>query len=73
VPIYEYECVKCGARVEALIRNAKDIPSKCESCGGKLRKAFSAFSVSGPAAPKHEPSGACSSCPSGSCPYSGAG
>jgi putative FmdB family regulatory protein len=73
MPIYEYECSKCGGRVEALIRNKADVPVKCVKCGGKLAKALSRFSVSaaGPAMPAHEPSAACSSCPSGACPYSG--
>lgn len=73
MPIYEYECTKCGGRVEALIRNKQDVPAKCAKCGGKLRKALSAFSVSAPAAgPKHEPSAKCATCPSGGgCPYGG--
>ena len=72
MPIYEYECTKCGQRVEALIRNEKDVPAKCTACGAKVRKALSTFSVSMAAsAPKHEPSAKCASCPSGSCPYSG--
>ena len=71
MPIYEYECTKCGNRVEALIRNEKDVPAKCAKCGGKLRKALSSFSVSTAVAPKHEPSAKCSTCTSGSCPYSG--
>ena len=75
MPIYEYECSKCGVRVEVLIRNQGDVPVKCQKCGGKLAKAFSAFSVAatGGSGPGHEPSAACSSCPSGSCPYSGGG
>jgi len=77
MPIYEYECGKCGARIERLIRNAGDIPKKCPTCGAAgLRKALSTFSVanasSGGDLPAHEPSSACASCPSGSCPYSGA-
>jgi putative FmdB family regulatory protein len=74
MPIYEYECAKCGARVERLIRNPADVPKACPSCGAKpLRKALSAFSVGAAVAghPGHEPSAACASCPSGSCPYSG--
>lgn len=73
MPIYEYECSKCGTRVEALIRNRGDVPVKCKTCGGKLAKSLSTFSVSaaGTSMPSHEPSAACSSCPSGSCPYSG--
>jgi putative FmdB family regulatory protein len=73
MPIYEYECSKCGAKKEVLIRNQRDVPKQCEKCGGKVTKAFSAFSVSaaGSSTPAHEPSAACSRCPSGSCPYSG--
>ena len=70
MPIYEYECVKCGGRVEALIRNAGDIPAKCGKCGGKLDKALSGFSVSmASSGPKHEPSASCATCPSGGCPH----
>ena len=71
MPIYEYECVKCGGRVETLIRNEKDIPKSCQACGGKLKKALSGFSVSmASSGPKHEPSAACASCPSSGCPHS---
>ena len=71
MPIYEYECVKCGGQVEALIRNDTDIPAKCGNCGGKLKKALSGFSVAmAPSGPKHEPSAACASCPSSGCPHS---
>ncbi|MEI6564399.1 MAG: zinc ribbon domain-containing protein [bacterium] len=72
MPIYEYECGKCGGHVESLIRNEADIPKVCK-CGGKLKKALSGFSVS--MAPsgghKHEPSAACAACPSSGCPHSG--
>jgi putative FmdB family regulatory protein len=72
MPIYEYECQKCGTRLERLIRRPDDVPKSCPECGGKVRKALSAFSVS--MAPSHEPSPSrCASCPSGACPYSGAG
>jgi putative FmdB family regulatory protein len=75
MPIYEYECSSCGTRVEALIRNKDDVPVKCGKCGGDLAKTLSTFSVSaaGSGMPAHEPSAACSSCSSGSCPYSGGG
>lgn len=72
MPIYEYECEKCGNRMERLIRNDNDVPKMCEKCRGKVRKSLSAFSVSAaPSGPRHEPSAACSTCSSGSCPYSG--
>ena len=74
MPIYEYECAKCGNRFEKLIRNmAADIPDKCPKCGAaKPKKVFSAFSVA--AAAPSASSESCSSCASeGSCPYSGGG
>ena len=73
MPIYEYECRKCGKRFEKLIRNfAADVPKNCPACHApKPVKAFSSFSVAMASAPSHEPSAACASCPSGSCPYSG--
>ena len=73
MPIYEYECRKCGTRFERLIRNAtRDVPDKCPKCGAaKPEKVLSAFSVA--VAGGHGPSDACESCPSGSCPYSGGG
>ncbi|MFC1938889.1 zinc ribbon domain-containing protein [Chloroflexota bacterium] len=34
VPIYEYQCVKCGERFELLRRiNDKDSEIKCPKCG----------------------------------------
>ncbi|MEI6789282.1 MAG: zinc ribbon domain-containing protein, partial [bacterium] len=68
MPIYEYECGSCGARVEVLIRNQKDVPEACGKCKGKLKKALSGFSVSmASSGPKHEPSAACAACPSRGC------
>jgi putative FmdB family regulatory protein len=72
MPIYEYECRACGARMEKLIRNPADVPVVCEKCGAaKPRKALSSFSVARPAAGK---GAACKSCAdSPACPYSGGG
>lgn len=70
MPIYEYECVKCGGRVEALIRNEKDVPATCAKCGGTLKKALSGFSVAmAGQGPRHEPSAACGSCCASGCPH----
>ena len=42
VPIYEYECQKCGEEFEKLIRSPKKI--KCPECGGEeVRKLLSRF------------------------------
>ena len=41
MPIYEYECEKCGGIVEKF-QNFSDKPlKKCEKCSGKLHKIIS--------------------------------
>ena len=75
MPIYEYECSACGARVEKLIRSQADVPSKCAKCGkSPLKKVFSAFSVA-QGHEGHDHGGeACESCDAGgSCPMAGGG
>ena len=45
MPIYEYECRKCGAHVEAF-QKINDKPlTKCRKCGGKLDKKISAPAI----------------------------
>ena len=42
MPIYAYECTKCGEQAE-YIQKVSDAPKKkCESCGGKLSKLMTA-------------------------------
>ena len=41
MPIYEYKCQECGARVEKM-QKVSDAPlTVCENCGGKLEKQWS--------------------------------
>ena len=41
MPIYEYECTRCG-RVEEVMQHFSDKPLKtCKSCSGKLHKLIS--------------------------------
>jgi putative FmdB family regulatory protein len=45
MPLYEYECLKCGTRFEE-IRKFSDPPlSKHVGCGGKVRKLLSAPAI----------------------------
>lgn len=45
MPIYEYECRKCAAHVEAF-QKVNDKPlTKCRKCGGKLEKKISAPAI----------------------------
>ena len=41
MPIYEYECAKCG-RIEETLQNFSDKPlTKCSHCSGKLHRLVS--------------------------------
>jgi putative FmdB family regulatory protein len=45
MPTYEYECQKCHERLEAF-QSFSDAPlTTCPSCGGELRKVFSAVGI----------------------------
>jgi len=69
MPLYEYECDKCGELVEILWRGPEDEKGlSCPVCGGsKLRRKLSAFS----AKVNSDGTGASDvSCPTGTCPLS---
>lgn len=42
MPIYEYECAKCGKRVEVIQKMSDKPLKKHEGCGGTLQKLISA-------------------------------
>jgi putative FmdB family regulatory protein len=41
MPIYEYECTKCGKQEEVLQHFSDKPLTKCRSCAGKLQKLIS--------------------------------
>ena len=41
MPIYEYECEKCGAHAEVLQKFSDAPLSECEACHGKMKKLIS--------------------------------
>ena len=41
MPLYEYECTKCGRIEEALQKFSERPPTKCRHCSGKLHKLIS--------------------------------
>lgn len=41
MPIYEYECLKCGRRTELLQRHGEPPLAACPECGGGVRKLIS--------------------------------
>jgi putative FmdB family regulatory protein len=44
MPIYEYSCQKCQARVEVMQKITDKPLKRCKSCGGKLEKEWSTSS-----------------------------
>lgn len=45
MPTYEYACRECGERLEAVQSFTDDALTVCGSCGGTLRKVFSAAGI----------------------------
>ena len=45
MPTYEYECQACHERVEAVQRFSDAALTTCDSCGGELKKVFSAVGI----------------------------
>ena len=44
MPIYEYQCKKCNAHVEAMQKMTDKPLTRCRKCGGRLEKQWSATS-----------------------------
>ena len=45
MPIYEYQCLQCGKRTEALQKMADPHLATCEACGGELKRLISSPAV----------------------------
>ncbi len=45
MPIYEYECKKCKAKLEVFQKMNDKPPVKCRNCGGRLEKLVSASAI----------------------------
>ncbi len=45
MPIYEFECQKCKARLEVFQKMNDKPPVKCQKCGGRLEKQVSASAI----------------------------
>ncbi|MBN1104559.1 MAG: zinc ribbon domain-containing protein [Deltaproteobacteria bacterium] len=41
MPIYEYQCKKCGCRVEVFQKFSDSPLTQCEKCNGKVKKLIS--------------------------------
>ena len=40
MPTYDYQCRSCGVITEVVHSMLEDGPTKCERCGGELRRVF---------------------------------
>lgn len=72
MPLFEFECKKCGQQFEALIRPHDDDNVSCPKCGSKkLRKLISGFTARSAGKKDYElkPVGgsSCASCTASSC------
>ena len=45
MPVYEYECEKCGHRFDVEHGINEQTKKKCPECRGKIRKCFSAVGI----------------------------
>jgi putative FmdB family regulatory protein len=45
LPLYEYRCEKCGARIEKIQKFSDPPLAKCEKCGGELTRLLSAPAI----------------------------
>jgi putative FmdB family regulatory protein len=45
MPLYEYECQKCGHRFERIQKFSDPMVKKCPECGGKVEQVLSAPAV----------------------------
>ncbi len=45
MPVYEFGCRQCGARLEQLRERGDDAPPSCPGCGGPTRRRFSRVGV----------------------------
>ncbi|MCS7337124.1 MAG: zinc ribbon domain-containing protein [Verrucomicrobiae bacterium] len=68
MPIYEFECKKCGHECELLVRSTDWHGAKCPKCGsGSLTKKFSLFASKVAGNPASSSSSGCSSARCSSC------
>ena len=41
MPIYEFQCKKCGSQIEVYQKMNDKQPTRCKKCGGRLEKLIS--------------------------------
>lgn len=68
MPLYEYECQKCGRRFESLVPAGREKDVACVECGAAdVRKMISCFGIGGGSSRIKASSSSCTSCSTKSC------
>jgi putative FmdB family regulatory protein len=45
LPLYEYACTECGQHIEKIQKFSDSPLTKCEKCGGKLKRLLSSAAI----------------------------
>ncbi len=72
MPLFEYQCKKCGNRFEELVSSSDAKAPRCPKCNSaRTERQLSVFSAQSGHGGSSCDSGSCStgSCPTGTCPF----
>ncbi len=68
MPIYEYQCKKCGRRFECLVQGGREKDVVCPDCGApEPQKLISGFGIGGGSSRIKSASSGCTTCSTKSC------
>lgn len=42
MPLFDFQCTACGTVREVLLRSGQSDPTRCQACGGEVRRLLSA-------------------------------
>jgi putative FmdB family regulatory protein len=45
LPLFEYQCQKCGVKIEKIQKFTAPTSAKCESCGGRIERLLSSPAI----------------------------
>ncbi|GAC1412743.1 MAG: hypothetical protein NVSMB57_08220 [Actinomycetota bacterium] len=40
MPVFDFQCIKCGERAEHILLFGQEAPTACATCGGGLKRAY---------------------------------